>query len=258
MAVVEDWRTGPLSDLPAAQYTIEVLAGAARALTELDVEAAAEPAEDALTQRTAARLAGHDPAGRHGRRAQPGGSRRPGGRAPRADHPHRAGRSAGEPGDRHPAPGAGACRGLRRGARPRRRDSPLGSTPVLPVRAHAQATVRAILLEAAGDHEEAAAEYSDAVARWAGFGNRLEQAYALLGLGRSRLAYGDPAGRQSLVEARAQFAAMGATVRVAECDELLATVVRLTLSRAAGPGSRDRPCPRSGARRPRPARTGRA
>ena len=68
------------------------------------------------------------------------------------------------------------------------------------------------------------ASFADAAVRWTGFGNVLEQAYALLGLGRSQLTLDDPAAEQSLLDARRLFAGMGANAPLIECDRLLATL----------------------------------
>jgi class 3 adenylate cyclase/tetratricopeptide (TPR) repeat protein len=109
-------------------------------------------------------------------------------------------------------------------------DPELGATlaqdvrPVLPVREHALVTVSALLAAARGDHHQAVSGFADAAARWTGFGNVLEQAYALLGLGRSQLAVDDPAAEQSLLGARRLFAGMGANAPLTDCDRLLAAL----------------------------------
>jgi len=109
-------------------------------------------------------------------------------------------------------------------------DPELGATlaqdvrAVLPIREHALVTVSALLAAARGDHDGAARGFADAAVRWTGFGNVLEQAYALLGLGRSQLTLDDPAAEQSLLDARRLFAGMGANAPLIECDRLLATL----------------------------------
>ena len=222
-AVVEEWRSGPLANLPATQYATEVLAAAARALVELDSDAAPDPAEQALARAlhdgwpdpivlagTAAALSRAAAGDRDGVRDV---LTRIAGLDDLATSP--------ELGTRLPALVRAAVSASETG---------LGTTvaaavePTHPVREHALATARAILAEAGGDHETACSGFADAAARWAAFGNRLEQAYAMLGLGRSRLAGGDPSAGESLAEARSLFAAMGAAVPLAECDRLLATV----------------------------------
>ncbi len=103
-----------------------------------------------------------------------------------------------------------------------------GVEPTLPIREHALCTTAALLAEARGDHREAADGFADAAARWDGFGARLEQAYALLGQGRTLAALGDPTADTPLREARALFAGMGARPRVEECDGLIARVSALS------------------------------
>jgi tetratricopeptide (TPR) repeat protein len=107
-------------------------------------------------------------------------------------------------------------------------DPELGATlardvrPVLPIREHALVTVAALLAEASGDHATAAGGFADAAARWAGFGNVLEQAYALLGLGRSQSALDDPQAEETLQSARELFAGMSAAGPLAECGRVAA------------------------------------
>ena len=64
--------------------------------------------------------------------------------------------------------------------------------PLLAAREYATTTSRALLAEAHGELAAAAFAFATAAAGWAAFGNRLEQAYALLGLSRST-ATSDPA-----------------------------------------------------------------
>jgi hypothetical protein len=70
---------------------------------------------------------------------------------------------------------------------------------------------RAVLAEAQGAFDHAAAEYSDVAERWAEYGFVLEQAHALHGAGRCLLALGR---RQEAAEplhlARAIFEQLGA------------------------------------------------
>ena len=62
----------------------------------------------------------------------------------------------------------------------------------------------------------------------AGFGARLEEAYALLGRGRCLTTLGNPAADRTLREARHLFDDMGARARVAECDALIAQASKLS------------------------------
>jgi tetratricopeptide (TPR) repeat protein len=81
---------------------------------------------------------------------------------------------------------------------------------------------RAIFAEASGDHEEAETLYARAEREWNELGFVVERAYALLGLGRCRLALGRPAdAAQPLGETRGIFAKLGARPLVADADELL-------------------------------------
>jgi class 3 adenylate cyclase/tetratricopeptide (TPR) repeat protein len=57
--------------------------------------------------------------------------------------------------------------------------------PVLPLREYATVTAEALLAEYAGDTAAAAAGFSRAAADWGAFGNKLEQAHALLGVWRT-------------------------------------------------------------------------
>ena len=81
---------------------------------------------------------------------------------------------------------------------------------------------RAILLECAGDFEQASDLYRAAADGWRDFGFPFEEAFALLGLGRCDLRLGrrpsDP-----LHQARAIFARLGARPRLAETEALLAS-----------------------------------
>jgi hypothetical protein len=72
----------------------------------------------------------------------------------------------------------------------------------------ARLTGRAMVAEAEGRETEAAALYRDAAERWDVYGSVVEQAYALLGLGRC----GDAAAMR---EAQATFARLGASPVVA-------------------------------------------
>ena len=86
---------------------------------------------------------------------------------------------------------------------------------------HALCASRARLAEHAGELAEASALYAEAAERWESFGNVLERAHALLGLGRCRIAAGLPGAEAPLREARELFAAMGYRPAVAEAEALL-------------------------------------
>jgi hypothetical protein len=100
--------------------------------------------------------------------------------------------------------------------------------PNVPIRQHSLATCGALIAEARGEYAEAARLFADAAERWEAFGAVLEQAYALLGQGRSLVALGDPAADGTLRETRALFAKMGARPRVEECDRLIGGVSALS------------------------------
>jgi class 3 adenylate cyclase/tetratricopeptide (TPR) repeat protein len=103
-----------------------------------------------------------------------------------------------------------------------------GVPATLPGQQHALMAVRAIQVEQAGDHAEAASLYADSAARWEQFTNVLEEAYARLGEGRCLTASADPAADQSLRHARHLFSQMGARPYVAECDTLIARASKLS------------------------------
>jgi tetratricopeptide (TPR) repeat protein len=90
------------------------------------------------------------------------------------------------------------------------------------------ASARATISEARGDLAEAISEYAEAARGWSTLGHVPEHAFALLGLGRSRLAAGDPAGADDLSSARELFAQLRAQPLVAEADQLLGEQERLT------------------------------
>jgi class 3 adenylate cyclase/tetratricopeptide (TPR) repeat protein len=94
----------------------------------------------------------------------------------------------------------------------------------VPIQQHARATVAAIQAEQRAEHAVAATLYSDAAERWEQFGCVLEQAYALLGLGRCLVALADPGATRVLGQARSLFDQMGARPRLSECDSLIARI----------------------------------
>jgi hypothetical protein len=96
-----------------------------------------------------------------------------------------------------------------------------GVEPVTPLHEHGVAAARAQLVEAAGEHADAAKLYAEAAERWRAFGNVPERAYALLGQGRCLAALGKPEAEAPLREARELFASMGYAPALAETETLL-------------------------------------
>ena len=93
------------------------------------------------------------------------------------------------------------------------------------VRAYGEALVE----EARGEPEAAAAGFADAADLWHGVGVPYEEAQALLGQGRCLVALGRaPEAAAPLAAAREIFARLGATPALAETDEWLATAGRRT------------------------------
>ena len=94
-----------------------------------------------------------------------------------------------------------------------------GVEPRTPYDEHALATVNAALAEADGDLQAAAEGYADAAERWQSFGVVPEQAFALLGQGRSLTALGRTAeARPVLQQAREIFQTLQAAPALAETD----------------------------------------
>jgi class 3 adenylate cyclase/tetratricopeptide (TPR) repeat protein len=87
---------------------------------------------------------------------------------------------------------------------------------------------RAVLAEAQGEPHEAATQYAKAADGWEAYGHVLEHGHALLGLGRCRLALGEPDTEQPLAEARRLFARLKATPLLAETDRWLGQAVAQT------------------------------
>jgi class 3 adenylate cyclase/tetratricopeptide (TPR) repeat protein len=87
---------------------------------------------------------------------------------------------------------------------------------------HAVHAARALLAEIHGQLEEALRLYEEAAACWADYVCVLEQAEALLGAGRCRLALDRPAAEIPLGEARVLFASLGYRAAFAEAEALLA------------------------------------
>jgi hypothetical protein len=95
--------------------------------------------------------------------------------------------------------------------------------PLTPLRQHIRVTCEALLAEARGEHEAAAAGFADAAARWHDFGVPYEEAHALLGQGRCLMALGRaPKAAPVLEQARAIFEKLGAKPALEETEKLLA------------------------------------
>ena len=101
-----------------------------------------------------------------------------------------------------------------------------GST--YPAGVASSASASGTIFEARGDLDEAIRSYRDAARLWSSLGHVVEQAYALLGLGRSRLTAGDADGAEDVQEARDIVAGLGARTLLAEADRLLAERMRIT------------------------------
>ena len=97
-----------------------------------------------------------------------------------------------------------------------------GPEPRYPLAEHALVAAGAVLAEGRGDLDTAARSYTDAAERWARFGVVPEQALALLGLGRCRLALGRPTEATPVLHrARGIFEGLSASPLLAETDTLL-------------------------------------
>jgi tetratricopeptide (TPR) repeat protein len=84
-------------------------------------------------------------------------------------------------------------------------------------------TGRAAIAEAEGRLEDAAAGYRDAAERWQAYGVVPEHGFALIGQGRCQVALGRAAeAREPLLAARELFTRLGASLPLAEVDDLLA------------------------------------
>jgi class 3 adenylate cyclase/tetratricopeptide (TPR) repeat protein len=100
--------------------------------------------------------------------------------------------------------------------------------PTYPASNAALASARAHTCEAIGDLEHAICHYFDAVERWSTLVHVVERAYAMLGLGRTRLATGDSSGVDDVSAARKIWVDLRAKPLIAEADRLLAGEQRLT------------------------------
>jgi class 3 adenylate cyclase/tetratricopeptide (TPR) repeat protein len=97
--------------------------------------------------------------------------------------------------------------------------------PDLPAHRRALLHAAAQLAEARGEHEQAAAGFADAAARWHDFGVPYEEGHALLGVGRCLVALGRaPEAAAPLAAAHELFARLGAEPALADTEEWLAKV----------------------------------
>ena len=95
--------------------------------------------------------------------------------------------------------------------------------PLQPLAEHATVAARALVTEARGDYEAAAAGFADAAARWHDFAAVYEEAHALLGKGRCLVALGRaPEAAPVLEQAREIFAKLKAKPALDETEALLA------------------------------------
>jgi class 3 adenylate cyclase/tetratricopeptide (TPR) repeat protein len=100
---------------------------------------------------------------------------------------------------------------------------------VYPLTEFALASARALLAEHEGDRPAAAELFARAASGWEGFEMPVEHGYALLGRGRCLVVLGMLAeATPSLRRAREIFTPLGAKPALAQIDELLAQVTRLT------------------------------
>jgi class 3 adenylate cyclase/tetratricopeptide (TPR) repeat protein len=84
---------------------------------------------------------------------------------------------------------------------------------------------QAAIAESRGEREEATAAYSEAAIRWEAFGHVIEQAFALLGLGRCLLGLSKPAQAvEALSQAERLFALMRLRPALAETESLIRLV----------------------------------
>jgi class 3 adenylate cyclase/tetratricopeptide (TPR) repeat protein len=95
--------------------------------------------------------------------------------------------------------------------------------PLQPLAEHATIAARALVDEARGDFEAAAAGFADAASRWHDFAAVYEEAHTLLGQGRCLVALGRaPEAAPVLEQAREIFERLGAKPALGETDALLA------------------------------------
>ncbi len=104
-----------------------------------------------------------------------------------------------------------------------------GVQPLTPYNEHALAAVNAALAENQGDLQAAADGYADAAHRWQAFGVVPEQAFALLGQGRTLTALGRTnEATPVLRQAREIFQTLQAAPALAETDQLLQQATALS------------------------------
>jgi hypothetical protein len=104
-----------------------------------------------------------------------------------------------------------------------------GIRPTLPRYRLAVFATRAALLEADGEHGDAARRYRRAAALWEAYGHRLEHGFAVLGWSRCLAAAGlEDEARRPAATARELFAELGARSAVAAADALIADVTALS------------------------------
>jgi len=95
--------------------------------------------------------------------------------------------------------------------------------PLQPLAEHATVAAKALVTEARGEYEAAAAGFADAAARWHDFAAVYEEAHALLGQGRCLVALGRaPEAAPVLEQARAIFARLEARPALEETEALIA------------------------------------
>jgi tetratricopeptide (TPR) repeat protein len=97
--------------------------------------------------------------------------------------------------------------------------------PLQPISRHAIVAAQALVTEALGELEAAAAGFADAASRWHDFAAYYEEAHALLGQGRCLVALGKtPEAAPQLRAARVIFARVGAKSPLAETERLLGSL----------------------------------
>ena len=94
--------------------------------------------------------------------------------------------------------------------------------PLQPIARHALVAAQALVTEARGDYEVAAAGFADAASRWHDFAAHYEEAHALLGEGRCLMALGRAHEAVPVLgQAREIFARLGAKPALEETERLL-------------------------------------